>query len=177
MNVDVTVNGRAWRVGVEPDDRPGRVRTSIKGRRRLFDVARIDADTLSLVEVDGASRRVYEVAIDVRNGEQRFRVRGAGFEVRTHDPGQGTRHAARSAGPRESASHRGPKEVSAPMPGRVVKVLVSTGDRVTVRQPVVVIEAMKMENELRAGKDGVVVDVRVSENTAVEKDAVLVVID
>ena len=59
------------------------------------------------------------------------------------------------------------------MPGRVVRVLVAVGERVTARQPVVVVEAMKMENELRAPRDGVVEEIRVAPGSAVETGAVL----
>ena len=63
------------------------------------------------------------------------------------------------------------------MPGRVMRVLVAVGDRVTARQGVVVVEAMKMENELRTPMDGVVKEVRVAPGAAVESGAVLIVID
>jgi pyruvate carboxylase subunit B len=60
------------------------------------------------------------------------------------------------------------------MPGRVVKILVKAGDRVTAGQAVVVVEAMKMENELRAAAAGTVRTVRVRPGEAVEKGQVLV---
>ena len=67
--------------------------------------------------------------------------------------------------------------IKAPMPGRVVRVLVAVGDRVTAHQPLVVVEAMKMENELRAPRDGVVKEVLAMPGAAVESGAVLVVVD
>jgi biotin carboxyl carrier protein len=63
------------------------------------------------------------------------------------------------------------------MPGRVVRVLVKPGDRISAGQGVVIIEAMKMENELRSPKDGVVREVKAIEGTAVEAGAVLAVIE
>jgi biotin carboxyl carrier protein len=63
------------------------------------------------------------------------------------------------------------------MPGRVAKVLAKTGDAVAARQGLVVIEAMKMENELRSPRAGVVADVRATEGSLVEAGAVLVVIE
>jgi biotin carboxyl carrier protein len=63
------------------------------------------------------------------------------------------------------------------MPGRVVKILVAPGDAVTARQPVIVVEAMKMENELRSPKAGRVRDIPVSEGASVEGGRVLVVIE
>lgn len=63
------------------------------------------------------------------------------------------------------------------MPGRIVSVLVAKGDRVTARQPVVVIEAMKMENELRSPREGTVKEVAVVAGATVEAGIVLVVIE
>ncbi|HVE79587.1 MAG TPA: biotin/lipoyl-containing protein [Gemmatimonadaceae bacterium] len=68
----------------------------------------------------------------------------------------------------------GPAPVVAPMPGLVVRVSVQPGDRVQAGQGVVVMEAMKMENELRAAGAGVVKAVLVATGTPVEKGAVLV---
>ena len=62
------------------------------------------------------------------------------------------------------------------MPGRVVKVLVGRGDLVADRQPVVVLEAMKMQNDVRAPRGGRVSDVHVSEGALVEAGAPLVTV-
>lgn len=71
----------------------------------------------------------------------------------------------------------GEQPVVAPMPGRVVRVLVSPGDQVALSQGVVVVEAMKMENELRAPKGGRVKNVSVTPGASVEAGRVLVVIE
>jgi biotin carboxyl carrier protein len=65
----------------------------------------------------------------------------------------------------------------APMPGKVVRVLVHAGDVVRARQPLVVVEAMKMENELRAGRDGRVASIHVQEGASVDAGALVVVIE
>jgi biotin carboxyl carrier protein len=70
----------------------------------------------------------------------------------------------------------GPRMIVAPMPGRIVKVLVKPQEQVSARQPLVVVEAMKMENELRAPRAGTVAEVRVAEGSSVEADTVLVVL-
>ena len=70
----------------------------------------------------------------------------------------------------------GPQRLLAPMPGKVVRVLVQPGDEVVARQGVIVVEAMKMENELRAGRPGVVREVLVVEGASVEAGTPLVVI-
>jgi len=66
--------------------------------------------------------------------------------------------------------------VKSPMPGKVVKVLVSEGQRVTKGQGAVVVEAMKMQNELQVLSDGVVLKVRVKEGDTVESGAELVIL-
>jgi biotin carboxyl carrier protein len=68
----------------------------------------------------------------------------------------------------------GPRSVVSPMPGRIVKVLVREGDSVAAQQGLVVVEAMKMENELRAPRAGRVAAVKVVEGMSVEANAVLV---
>jgi biotin carboxyl carrier protein len=70
----------------------------------------------------------------------------------------------------------GPLRLVAPMPGKVVRVLVTAGEVVRARQPLVVVEAMKMENELRAARDGTVVDIQAREGMSVDAGALLVVI-
>jgi biotin carboxyl carrier protein len=77
----------------------------------------------------------------------------------------------------ETATAAGPQAIAAPMPGRVVKVLVKPGEAVTAGQGLVVVEAMKMENELRSPKDGTVADVRASEGMLVEAGAVLAIVE
>jgi biotin carboxyl carrier protein len=74
-------------------------------------------------------------------------------------------------------SAEGKQLIVAPMPGKVVKVLVKVGDEVKQGQGLVVVEAMKMENELKSPKDGKVVELFAKEGTAVENNAKLVVVE
>jgi biotin carboxyl carrier protein len=83
------------------------------------------------------------------------------------------RFGRRDAG---GAAGTGPQRIVAPMPGKVVRVLGNPGDVVAQRQPVVVIEAMKMENELRASRDGTIAEVLVREGQSVEAGMLLAVI-
>ncbi len=69
---------------------------------------------------------------------------------------------------------QGKTTVTSPMPGRVVKVLVAPGDVVAAGQPLLVLEAMKMENEIRGTAAGTVEAIHVSPGTAVEHNALLV---
>ena len=73
----------------------------------------------------------------------------------------------------DSGAGDGPDRVTAPMPGKVVRVLVGAGDAVRARQPLAVVEAMKMENELRAGRDGIVAAIHVKEGASVDAGAML----
>ena len=74
-------------------------------------------------------------------------------------------------------SSTGAYRVMAPMPGRVVRVLVKPGDEVAPRQGLVVVEAMKMENELSSPRAGIVREVAVAEGASVEAGRLLAVID
>jgi biotin carboxyl carrier protein len=85
--------------------------------------------------------------------------------------------AARGGPGKGAAAAEGPQRVTSPMPGKIVKVLVKPGDRVDARQGLVVVEAMKMENELRARAGGTVTEVRVTEGSSVEAGAILVVLE
>jgi biotin carboxyl carrier protein len=71
------------------------------------------------------------------------------------------------------AAHAGPMPLRSPMPGMVVKVLVEEGDLVSLEQPLLVIEAMKMQNELAAPVAGKIVNLAVKPGEAVEGDQVL----
>ena len=75
---------------------------------------------------------------------------------------------------RASEANAGPRPLVAPMPGLIVRVTVQVGDHVDAGQGIVMMEAMKMENELRATDAGRVTTVRIQPGTAVEKGALLV---
>ena len=78
----------------------------------------------------------------------------------------------------DDAGHAGtgPQRIVAPMPGKIVRVGVKPGEAVRARQTIVVIEAMKMENELKAGRDGTVGELHAREGASVDAGALLVVI-
>jgi pyruvate carboxylase subunit B len=86
-----------------------------------------------------------------------------------------TRHIRTLTG--QGVQARGPAQLKAPMPGLVARVLVEVGQRVEVGTGVVVLEAMKMENELRAGQAGLVRAIPVRPGQAVEKGQLLVELD
>ncbi len=67
--------------------------------------------------------------------------------------------------------------ISSPMPGRVVKILVSEGEKVTLGQPVIVVSAMKMESEYKATKDGIIKQIHVKEGDVVNGHQPLITIE
>ena len=69
------------------------------------------------------------------------------------------------------------RRVRAPMPGLVVKILTETGAEVKKGQPLVVVEAMKMENEITAPSDGKVAEIKITDKQAVEKDEILITLE
>ena len=68
----------------------------------------------------------------------------------------------------------GSGDITAPMPGLILRVEVTAGESITAGQPLLVMEAMKMENEIRAPEDGVVAEVLVKAQQAVEKDDIMI---
>ena len=127
-------------------------------------------------KVEAAFRRPmrsYDVAVERRsNGERIVYVNGRAVPVSIVDPREQLtrRRTAVSA-------EAGPRSIVSPMPGRIVKVLVREGDSVAAQQGLIVVEAMKMENELRAPRAGRVTSVRVGEGTSIERGAVLIVME
>jgi biotin carboxyl carrier protein len=142
---------------------------SVDGRTRQVDAARIDAHTLSLL-VDGAASNEVSIATDAASGLLDVHVGATPVAVTLN----GRRRWARKD--EGGGSGSGPRRLTAPMPGKVVRVLVTKGDTVAAKQPVVVVEAMKMENELRAGREGTVAEIHVSEGMSVDAGALLLVI-
>jgi biotin carboxyl carrier protein len=71
----------------------------------------------------------------------------------------------------------GQQMLTAPMPGKVVKVLSKVGDSVKAGQGIVVVEAMKMQNEIKSPRAGIVADIRVTEGLAVNANQVLAVVE
>jgi pyruvate carboxylase subunit B len=118
-----------------------------------------DARSHTVVARPGEARGWWDVHLDGRR-----------FEIEVID--ERTRAIRSMTG--GGAVAQGPKPVRAPMPGLVVRVEVEPGQEVKAGQGVVIIEAMKMENELKAEAAGVVSRVLVQQGQAVEKGAVLV---
>jgi biotin carboxyl carrier protein len=170
MTFEIQVNGRTRTVAVEKAG-TGTYRVSLDGQRHEIDAARVGVYGLSMLDVASGVIRDVQVTPSSANGECLITIGGRTIVASLN--GRRSRRAGADGG----AGADGEQAVTAPMPGRVVRVLVSPGDDVAVRQGVVVVEAMKMENELRSPKAGRVKEIAVTPGTSVEAGRVLVVIE
>ena len=172
--VEIEVRGRTYSVAVERvGSSADRFRVAWDGVTRVVDVHQLDPETFSLVLVDGgaASHQVRCVETDQR-GEVDVHVNGTVVRVLV-DVGR-TRLVSRRG---RGSGGGGGRHVKAPMPGKVVRLLVQPGEEVTAQQGMIVIEAMKMENELTAPRAGRIAEIPVREGTLVESGRVLVVLE
>jgi biotin carboxyl carrier protein len=115
--------------------------------------------------------RVYRCALEESpGGAVEVVVNGKRIPVAARDK----KHMRGQAG---VAAASGQVKLSAPMPGKVVRVLLNAGDEVAARQGVLVVEAMKMQNEVQSPKAGKIVEIKVSEGQTVNAGDVLAVIE
>jgi pyruvate carboxylase subunit B len=147
----------------------------------VADAVNVDGELVvgHVSEVEGTPVRMVTIGdevhrVVVRRGAQRgdytLWVDGYRFDVEALDE----RTAAIRELSKLSATASGPAPLVAPMPGLIVRVNVKAGDKVGQGQGLVVMEAMKMENELRAQAAGTVKSVNVNPGTAVEKGTILI---
>ncbi len=128
-----------------------------------FSIAPLEADANSIL----IGERVYQVRPGVP-GE--VLVNGSSIQVELRDP-----RALRSR--KGSAAAHGRAEIAAPMPGKVVRLLVAKGDTVEAGQGLLVVEAMKMQNEVTSPKTGRVAELRTAAGSAVAAGEVLMVVE
>ncbi len=119
----------------------------------------------------GIGETSHVVRLGARGAGVHAQVGGHDQILEVLDERQRKRHQAAGAG------EAGQKVIRSPMPGKIVKVLVAEGETVAAGQGVIIVEAMKMENELRAPGPGIVKSIRVKAGETVEGNAELVVID
>jgi biotin carboxyl carrier protein len=134
MKLNLTIDGRDERIELA------------SGKFRMGDAPERE------VGVENPQPGVYSVLLDGRSYDARVEdgavtVCGHRFEIEVRDPRRWSRQSAAGA-------HAGVQRVAAPMPGKVVRVLVSVGDTVEAGQGIVVVEAMKMQNEMKAVRAG-----------------------
>ena len=163
MKYIVDINGE--RLEVELDGETARIGNS----SHAVHLADVEGTPVHLVGINSAVHRV----VAARPGERgRYTLRLDGWRIEAVALDERSR-AIRDLTARQAAA-AGPLSVTAPMPGMIVRVDVQPGDTVRPGQGVIAMEAMKMENELRATTSGRVTAVLVRPGQAVEKGAVLV---
>jgi biotin carboxyl carrier protein len=147
-----------------------RVFAAVDGRRYEL-AARATEPGVYLLHLGG---RVYECRVDAPGASDGARTVTLGqqvFQVALRDPKR-LSHAHSTSG-----AGLGRAQVAAAMPGKVVRVLVETGAQVEAGDPLVVVEAMKMQNELKSPKTGAVVEIHVAPGATVNAGDVLVVVE
>jgi biotin carboxyl carrier protein len=173
MMFEVEVNGRTRTVAVEPvAGAERRFRVVIDGQERVVDAREVDPSTLSLILLNaGGACHEVELVESAVAGELLVRTRDGLLRAVVNG------RRLRRGGADDAAGTPGDQRVLAPMPGKVVRVLVAPGDEVKARQGLVVVEAMKMESEITSPKAGRVKEVPVKEGTLVEAGRVLAVVE
>jgi biotin carboxyl carrier protein len=156
MKLLLTIDGREERIEIN------------SGAFQLGDAPKRD------VRIETPEPGVYSILIDGRSYDAYVEnggvtVCGRRYEIEVRDPRRWRRQSA-------AGSHGG-VNVSAPMPGKVVRVLVSLGDSVEAGQGIAVVEAMKMQNELKAARAGKVVKLSAKPGAAVSAGEVLASIE
>lgn len=178
---EIGVGDESYRVELRPDDSAAnrtetasakakyarRWQIRLNGREIIVDCVEVSDGVLSLV-VNGQS---FEVRLDPPGEILQVHLRGAVYACSVRDP--------RSLRSRQRAgqSETGEQKLTASMPGKVVRLLTKPGDTVAAGQGVVVIEAMKMQNEVRAPKDGIVKTLLVREGANVNAGEVLAILE
>jgi 3-methylcrotonyl-CoA carboxylase alpha subunit len=138
----------------------------VDGQRQVVDMVCLDGAIASLRFIEDG--RSFQVSYQ-STAERRFRVAvlDREFDLAVLTPVEASEAGA-------AADRQGPSRISAPIPGKVVAVKVAAGDEVEVGQTMIVLEAMKMENELEAEQSGRVVAVQVEAGATVEAGELLV---
>ena len=164
MIYDVTSDGKNYRLELSRTD--GRWNCRLDGRRVEIDAVLARPDVLSL----RIGNLAYEVKSERVANEFHFWVGNSRFAVEVRDP-RSLRGRARAG------EDHGPRKIVASMPGKVVRLLVREGDEVEAGAGVAVVEAMKMQNEIKSPKKGTIQKILVSEGSAVNAGDVLIVVE
>jgi biotin carboxyl carrier protein len=164
MLFDVIVNGKNYRLDLNRSG--GNWSCRVDGQELELDAVLALPDVLSL----RLGNIAYEIKLEQVASEMYLWVGSRRFAVEVGDP-RSLRSRARSG------DDHGPKKVTAPMPGKVVRLLVREGDQVETGGGVVVVEAMKMQNEIKSPKKGTVQKILVGEGAAVNAGDILAIVE
>ena len=143
-------------------------RISVDGNEFLVDGKKTGRTNFSLI----VDNRSFEIEVDNTDDEYRVLVDGRNYRIHLVDERRVRAGAAQS-----SLQLQGRQMVSVPMPGKIIAVLVAVGDAVEKGQGLVIVEAMKMENEVRSPISGEVKEIKVKPGDTVEGSALLVIVE
>jgi biotin carboxyl carrier protein len=164
MLYQITIDGTSYRLDLKHAD--GRWLCRLNGQELEVDAILARPDVLSL----RIGNQAYEIKSEHIANDLHLWVGSKRFAVKVRDP--------RSLRGRTRAEdEHGPKKVTAPMPGKVVRLLVREGDEVKPGAGIAVVEAMKMQNEIKSPKKGSVQKILVSEGAAVNAGDVLAIVE
>jgi biotin carboxyl carrier protein len=163
MKLDLTINGADNQIEILAPAPECRFR--LGGEERWAQVEIAEPNVYSVL-MDGRS---YDARVEEVPGGLVVVIDGFRFEIDVRDP----RRFSRKSGGRGG---EGVQTILAPMPGKVVRVLVSAGDAVEAGQGLLVVEAMKMQNEMKASRAGTVLSVNTKEGATVTAGEVLATI-
>jgi biotin carboxyl carrier protein len=168
MMIQIEMNGEMRQIELTREEADGRYRASIDGKPAVEVAAQILRPGVLSLHVDG---KAYRCVLEESTEGTAIHLCGKRLVYRVDDPRSLKSRRSRHAGA------EGMKPVTAPMPGRVVRVLASIGDLVEAHQAIVVIEAMKMQNELKAPKAGKVIQLCVKPGDTVAAGDVMAVVE
>lgn len=143
-------------------------RVAIDGNEFMVDGKKTGRTNYSLI----VENRSFEVEVDPNGDEYRVLVDGRNYYVNLMDERRVRAGAAQAGG-----TVQGRQTVSVPMPGKIIAVLVNEGDKVEKGQGLVIVEAMKMENEVRSPIAGEVKEIKVSPGETTEGGAPLLIVE
>lgn len=143
-------------------------RVSVDGNEFLVDGKKTGRTNFSLI----VDNRSFEIEVDPKGDEYRVLVDGRNYHVNLLDE-----RRVRAGGGQAAGALQGRQAVSVPMPGKVIAVLVAEGDAVEKGQGLVIVEAMKMENEVRSPIAGEVKEIKVKQGDTVEGGAALLIVE
>ena len=167
MIYDVTIDGIAYRLDLDLDRAAGQWRCRVNGREVTIDAVSPQPDVLSLL-IEG---KAYQIRRERLASESRIWVGDRSYAAEVSDPRSLRNRRSRADG------GKGPRQLVAPMPGKVVRFLVGEHSAVEAGQGVVVVEAMKMQNEIKSPKKGIVLKLSVPEGAAVNAGDVLAIVE
>jgi biotin carboxyl carrier protein len=167
MTFVATLGERNYTVEIEEIDKSV-YRISVDGNEFMVDGKKTGRTNFSLI----VDNRSFEIEVDHQGDEYRVLVDGRSYRVNLMDE-----RRVRTSGAVEAAGIQGRQAVSVPMPGKVIAVLVAEGDTVEKGQGLVIVEAMKMENEVRSPIAGEVKAIKVTQGETVEGGATLLIVE